>query len=87
MYDRNKESYITSGLYYRNIFDCHVMVMMNDTCTKKVSKCVASVVNYFHRCDATIWSVNLTTLELSFTIVICLYYRQGILKGEVSLYC
>ncbi len=36
---------------------------------------LASVVNYDHKCDATIWSINPTALDLSFTIVICLQYR------------
>jgi hypothetical protein len=61
-----------------------MMIMMNDTCTMKVSKGVASVVNFDQICDATIWSVNLTTLDLSFTIVICLYYRP-MFHGELFL--
>ncbi len=32
-------------------------------------KALACVINYDHKCDATIWSVN---LMLSFTIVMCL---------------
>jgi len=32
---------------------------------------LASVINYDHKNDATIWSINLMTLKSSFTIVIC----------------
>ncbi len=46
-----------------------MMIVTNDTCTISVLA-VASDVNYECKCDVTIWIINLTTLESSFTIVI-----------------
>jgi hypothetical protein len=47
-------------------------IIINDACTVKVSLALASVINYSCKCDATIWSVNLMTLESSVMIIICL---------------
>ncbi len=61
------------GQYYRSIYYNH-----------KVCSALASVVNYDCKRDAKIWSVNLTTLESSFTIVTCLSYRPQVVLKHTS---
>jgi hypothetical protein len=69
-----EDNFQTSGLHYKRftivVYDRNDMagtIRLNyDRLT------LASVVNYDHKRDATIWSINLMS---SFTFVICLLYK------------
>ncbi len=45
-----------------------------------------SVINYDRKRDATIQSINLTTLESSFTIVMFLYYKPPVLLLRMEMF-
>ncbi len=61
-------------LISKNFFGVNVFILFSKLYYVGVLVLV-SVVNYDHKCDATIWSIHLMTLESSFMIVICLKYR------------
>jgi hypothetical protein len=61
---------IVYKIFWSSHNDCHEICLFY-----KGVLALSSVVNYNLKCDATIWSVNLMTLESSFKIVTCLKYR------------
>ncbi len=70
-------------IYYNH----HVTIIISDALTINVSRSINGtyrVVRMTIIAEVTTWSVILMTLELSFTIVICLYYRP--LKGNNAQY-